>query len=305
MTDSDDELDLEPDGASPLRLATFALPVLTAVVALVVGAVIGGGLVTFLPDRPTVVEVARDLTNEELDAICAPKVDEAVAEAADTIEDAEEKVRTLEAEVSSQQDQVEALEAEMSRRSVRGRELVEELERARSELVALETRLEHAIQEKEALVVDLRKTEEALEDQTEQTELARGDARDYRWRSFVRDAQLEICERGGRRRMGRCRETVTAALGPAVREHFEHCLRAGQEMPSLEEAERGQDELPEFSQWVDDDMRLTRGWYIRLCDPTLPEAEDPLSVDAETARERLGDEDPDDALDGWDLMDLD
>lgn len=294
MTDEfdDDDLDLDEEPSPARRIAGVALPIATTIVALGVGGLVGGGLVALFQPDPTVVEIARDLSNEELDAVCAPKVDEAVAEAADTIEGAQDQVRTLEAQVAAKQEEVEALEAEMGRRAEKGRDLARAVERARRELADLEGRLERAIEEKEALVVELTHTREEVE-------IAQMDARSFKWRSFVQEAELSVCERGGRKRMGRCRETVAAALGPMVREHFEHCIQSGQEIPSLVEGERNA-ELPEFSQWLDQDNRITRGWYVRLCDPSLPEPTHFQSVDAqETVDEVFAEDDPDAALEGF------
>jgi hypothetical protein len=282
-----DELDLDDDEESPGGgLAAIVLPFGTALVALAVGALVGGVIVGLMPRKATLVEVSKDLTNEEIDALCAPKV----AEAADDLEAATEKVRTLEAQIDSKERQVETLEREMARRATTGEEMVAQLEAARSELFTLEARLEKAIDEKEELMVLLKKTEVALEEQVVKTELATEEGFIFKWRSFVGLAQLQICEKGARRKMGRCRETVAAALETSVRSGFEACLESGQEIPSLAEAEKGED-LPAFGQWIDQEHRQTRGWYIRMCDPTLPEPEHFQDLDLEeTTRQALGDD---------------
>ncbi|MBW1877035.1 MAG: hypothetical protein JRI25_00840 [Deltaproteobacteria bacterium] len=290
MTHEDDdldELDLDEDDDSPRSgLAAIVLPFGTALVALAVGALVGGVIVGLMPRKTNLVEVSKDLTNEEIDALCAPKV----AEAADDLETATEKVRTLEAQISAKERQVKTLESEMSRRYTKGEELVAQLKSARAELSVLEERLDTAIDEKEELMVLLRKTEVALEDQVIKTELAKDEGLIFKWRSFVGLAQLQICEKGARRKMGRCRETVAAAMDSTVRSGFEACLESGQEIPTLVEAEKGED-LPAFSQWIDQDSRQTRGWYIRLCDPTLPEPDQFQDLDLEeTTRQALGDE---------------
>jgi len=282
-----DELDLDEEEDAPKSgLATFVLPFGTALVALAVGALAGGVIVGLLPRKPNLVEVSKDLTNEEIDALCAPKV----AEAADDLEAATEKGRTLEAQIESKERQVATLEAEISRRGTAGEALAAQLKSARSELSVLEERLEKAIDEKEELMVLLKKTEVELDDQVARTEMAKEEGLVFKWRSFVGLAQLQICEKGARRKMGRCRETVAAALDTTVRSAFEACLRAGQEIPSLAEAEKGE-ELPVFSQWLDQDSRVTKGWYVRLCDPTLPEPTEFEDLDLEeTTREALGGE---------------
>ena len=88
--------------------------------------------------------------------------------------------------------------------------------------------------------------------------------------AFAKDAQIAICEKGNRKALGKCRETVQEKVRK-YRVEFETCVRSGQAEPSLREADKG-DELPEFAQWLDQDDKVTKGWYILLCDPSLPEA---------------------------------
>ena len=77
-----------------------------------------------------------------------------------------------------------------------------------------------------------------------------------------------MCDKGAAHRVGRCRDEVVSALGPGVHEQFLHCLRAGQEPPDVHQAK----DLPSFSQWLTPEDRDVKGWYVSLCDPTLPEA---------------------------------
>jgi hypothetical protein len=143
---------------------------------------------------------------------------------------------------------------------------------ARAELAQVKAELAQALADKEHLTVELKSTVAKLEDQKKQTTAARDDALDQRWQKFVNQAELEICDRGGRKKLGGCREAVFAALSPDVRSAFSHCIRADQEQPSLREA--GKDEmLPQFARYVNQDERATRDWYILLCDPSLPEAQ--------------------------------
>jgi hypothetical protein len=253
---------------------------ITVLTALVIGLLAGAilGFIIFRGDTTTQI-VQQELTNEELDALCAVKVDEAVGEAADELTVAQERVATLQDDVFGKEREVAEMEAEMTRRAERGRslsaeviQLREQLEAARSELTTLKGELAAAVEEKEELFVQLRFTEEQLAEQRVETSVAREDALSFKWQTFVTASQLEVCEKGGRRRMGRCRETVTEFVA-SFRTEFEHCIRSGQEMPSLQEAERNTEVLPMFAKWIDQDERITRDWYVLLCDPTLPEAD--------------------------------
>ena len=270
-----DEYDLPRSGAT-----AWIMPMVTVLTALVIGLLAGVivGYIVFRGDNITQV-VQQELTNEELDSLCAVKVDEAVGEAADELTVAQERVATLQDDVFSRERKVAELEAEMTRRAERGRslsaelvQLREELEAARAELTEVKAELAEAVEEKEALFVQLRYTEEQLAEQRVETSVAREDALSFKWQSFVTASQLEVCEKGGRRRMGRCRETVTSSIA-SFRTEFEHCIRSGQEMPNLREAERNTEVLPMFAKWIGQDERITRDWFVLLCDPTLPEAD--------------------------------
>lgn len=255
-------------------LAAWIIPLVSVAGALVVG-LVGGGLISWLifGRAPEVVEVARQLSNEELEALCSPLVDDAVEEAADDLSQAQERVATLQDDVFAKEREVAELELEMARRAERGAALVAELEAARAELTSLKAELSAAVEEKERLFVALRHTEEALVEQRVETYVAREDALAFKWATFLGSGQLEICEKGGRRRMGQCREKVETSL-PAFRTRFEHCIRSGQEIPTFVEAPRDLVDLPAYAEWIDQEDRVTRGWYVLLCDPTLPESEE-------------------------------
>ena len=79
-----------------------------------------------------------------------------------------------------------------------------------------------------------------------------------------------MCDRGNRKKLGHCRETVTSKV-QVFRADFAHCLKAEQEMPSVHIAQKDE-ELPRFARWVDQESKITKDTYVLLCDPTLPEA---------------------------------
>lgn len=254
------------------------LPFATALGSLALGAVLGGAIVWIAkPSDRVEVAVPRNLTEAELAAACAP----AIADKARDLEDAHEKVRDLSANVASKEAKVAELEAEMAQRAERGRAMVQELERAKAELAEMKVQLQAAVQEKERLYQELtvttaklEQTEQALEEQIVKTEVAREDALTNKWYRFINDAQLEICERGNRKKLGNCREVVQAELlAPALRDKFAHCVRSRQATPLVREIEKDA-QLPEFAQWINQDEKITKDWYVDLCDPTLPEAED-------------------------------
>ena len=151
----------------------------------------------------------------------------------------------------------------------------------RDSLEEARAQLEIARQEKEQLVVELTqtkeelaRTEQKLTDQVEKTEVAKEDALVNKWYRFVSDSQLEVCEKGNRKKLGMCRETVQATLMNNVRrDKFAHCVRSGQAVPSVRELQKGES-LPDFSEMIDEEQKQTKGWYVLFCDPTLPERND-------------------------------
>jgi hypothetical protein len=271
----DDDIDLpsQSSGGGGPSAASIVVPLITTATALVIGLAGGAaiGWLAFSRD-PEVVEVARDLTAEELTALCTPQIDAAVETAASELQVAQGRVSTLQEQVFSKEREIADMEAEMSRRAERGRALVAEIEAARAELATLRTQLTEAVAEKDRLFRQLRHTEEQLADSRVETYVAREDALSFKWTTFLGEAQLQVCEHGGRKRMGRCRETIDTVLAP-LRPQFEHCVRSGQELPTLVMEENEDARLPAFARWLGQDDRITKDWYVLMCDPTLPEQE--------------------------------
>lgn len=278
MDDLDDDLDPPKRRGSAMAVV---LPLITAGLALAVGGAIGAlGVALWWratpPEVQTVVQL-RDLTDEELETMCNPFLTDTLS----VLTEAQAKVVDLESQVKQKEAVVAELERKAAAGAVAGRKLRAELEAARAELVTLRAELERAVTEKEQALAELdrtvetlRQTEEVLEETKTKLTIAEGDVLTNRWRAFAREAQLEICERGGRRKMGRCREAVQTALGAEIEGAYRHCLKSGQAVPGLREATKDLPGLPDFARWLDEDERTLKGWYIVLCDPTLPEAPD-------------------------------
>ncbi len=255
--------------------ATPRLPVIAlGVLAVSLPIAFGAGWVLRTPDR---VEVQRPPTVDELEAACAPDLQEKQ----DELTTAQTRVAELEREVATKTAEAHELEARIAKNAEGGKSLRAELERVKAELAQTQEKLAVAEAEKERLLVELTQTKEELEDtkvelvQTkEQRDDAREDAVFNRWNQFLADSQLEICEKGNRKKLGNCREMVTATLGSdARRDAFAHCLRSGQAAPMVRELEKGAT-MPEFSEMLDEETKQVKGWFVELCDPTLPEIAD-------------------------------
>ena len=263
-------------GVGGVGILAMVLPFATAIAALALGAVLGVGIGWVLKRPETVeVKVPRDLTAAELAEACAPEVKETV----DELQKAQTKVSQLEEEVRTRQARLDEMEAAQAAKPSGG--VSRELAQARKDLEDARAQLAIALEEKERLVVELTQTKEklaetevALEEQIEKTEIAKEDALTNKWERFLNDGQLEICEKGNRKKLGRCREEVEGALmGGTRRDRFAHCVRSGQAVPSVKELEKDAS-LPDFAEMINEDQKTTKGWYVLFCDPTLPEVND-------------------------------
>ncbi len=255
-----------------------------ALIPMLGGAAVGAivlGLVGFAAGytvkSPDIKEVLRAPTEAELEAACAPDI-EAVE---DELGTAQAKVADLERTKVEQEQKVNELEAKIRKGAEAGKALREELARVKAELAETKEALAIAEEEKQQLLVELTTTKEELEDTKvelavtkEQRDEAREDALYNRWQDFIHSSQLEICDKGNRKKLGNCREAVTAALGgPERRNRFAHCIRSGQASPMVRELEKNAS-MPDFSEMIDEDVRQTKGWFVEFCDPTLPELSD-------------------------------
>ncbi|MEQ1503716.1 MAG: hypothetical protein ABMB14_15865 [Myxococcota bacterium] len=265
-------------GSGATGVVAMVLPFATAIAALALGAVLGL-IIGFVvkPAKELEVKVPRDLTAAELAAACAPDLETKVTE----LEAASGKVAFLEKEVTDREARVKELEAEIQKRNERGRSFVAEFEQAKRDLEEARAQLEIARQEKEQLVLELTqtkeelaKTEQALVEQKGMTEQAKEDALVNKWYRFISDAQLEVCEKGNRKKLGSCREVLQSTLMSNVRrDKFAHCVRSGQAVPTVRELEKDES-LPDFAEMIDEEQKQTKGWYVLFCDPTLPEKND-------------------------------
>ncbi len=235
------------------------------------------------------------LANTLLSGDAEPPPAPEVVEAVDTGEAPPPKSETellaeAQTEVEQLKDLLEAREEELNRFELK--EIKDDERRAaaavrwkamEAEIESLKTRLQEAETERDELLVELKETVKALDEQIKKTEDAKEVARHYKrksvvnlWAAFSAEAKVKICDRGTRRRHAKCHEAVENSLSNRVQDRFVECVNSYQATPLLLKAEKDQ-ELPMFAQALDEESRFTKkGWYIQFCDPTLPEAGDPL-----------------------------
>lgn len=203
----------------------------------------------------------------------------------DMLLQAQERVEGLRGEIETKEAEIAVLEKKARENvALRG-----DLERKKLELAQLQGALTAAEQERAELVDKLKLA-------VEEVSVARAEARDaksetlvVKWDEFRANAMLEICERGSRGKIEKCREIVAAALTPDRERRYRECVRQGNAVPQLRETAKDEKVLPAYAEWVDANDRATRDWYILFCDPTLPEAGDKA---AERARLEAGESDP-------------
>jgi len=252
-----------------------ALPIVIGLGALALGFLAGGAAGWWskpaTPGGTTEVSVPRELSEAEKEAIWKPKVAEATA----NLEAAHTDIAMLEDQVRDKETQVKALQDELARRKASGSgttELRKQLDAARADLADVQQKLEVALADKDRLTSELATATAALDDAQRQTRTAVQQTLDERWAGFVRQAELDVCEKGGKNKVANCRDLVQRSLTADVKAGYLHCVKAGQEPPALRLASRKEESLPQYSTWLGESDRATKLWYVELCDPTLPEA---------------------------------
>lgn len=291
---------------SRYELANLAvgLPIMSAIIGLMVGVGMGFGVGWAMKPTPELTDV--QVAEMSLDAFSAGQIEFKCGQIrGEELKTANERISALEKERDVYEQKVLTLQAELDEKKVKAAKvtsssqgtrpaamttkrakelesqvfgLQEQLNAARNQLGRVTRQLSQAEEEKkqlqEALIATstkLRETEVELATQTAKTEEAVQDALSNKWWRFISDSQLEICEKGNRKKMGRCRATVQEYLKTnRVRNRFIHCVRSEQAIPAVGFLEDGK--LPRFAVFLDQDSKVTRDWFVQLCDPTLPEA---------------------------------
>lgn len=194
---------------------------------------------------------------------------------------ASKRVEDLQSDITEKEEEVKVLQAKAKKSANKSAALKKELETKEAELVSLRAQLEVAQAEKARLESELVVSREETRMARVETDQARSETVDVRWTAFQSDALVQICEKGSRNKLSRCKEEVLAALGSTRARQYKHCLSSAQAAPRLVRTDKqsGDLTLPRWGEWVAQDSDFTRdAWYIVYCDPTLPEAQ--LSSDA-------------------------
>ncbi len=280
--------DYENPEPPPSRVGGCLVQVVTHAVALALGAVVGivGANMLEYYQNPDLLnrpegELSRAELISRLDAsekayaeLLAEKAKREDA-AKTEVEAANQKVGDLQGQVDKKQDDIKVLEAKVKKSNGKSAALKKELAEKQAELDALQVQLTQALEEKAQLEADLQVSRQETTVARGETEVAKTQTIDAKWDGFKSDAKVQICEKGNRNKLSKCREEVDAALTSARASKFKYCLASGQASPRLKPFDKKTDdaELPRYSEWVNQDSNFTQdAWYIVFCDPTLPES---------------------------------
>jgi hypothetical protein len=283
--------------------------VVTHGIAILVGAGLGAGalrLSEYYENPEAMSRPEGDLSRAEL----IGKLDEAAKQYSDLAtqskqqaETAEgeltvatQKVTDLETKIGSAESEIKVLELKVKKGQGKSAALEKQLKQKQEELSSLKGQLDVALQEKARLEADLvvsREETRVARDETvvsreetrvareetvtsrEETRVAREEAVNARWEGFVAETIVQICEKGNKNKLGRCKEEVRDVMAGARAQRFKHCVSSGQASPRLVRVDARDKEptLPKWSEWVNQSSKFTQDtWYITFCDPSLPES---------------------------------
>lgn len=279
--------------APPSRMSGCLLQIVTHGVAVVLGAVagvVGAQLIEWYQNPDLMSRPEGDLSRAELIA----KLDAAEqayakllaeqsekdAKSKDEMTAATKKVDDLQTQVTAKEQEIKVLELKAKKSAGKSAALKKELEAKQAELDALKVQLDQALAEKAQLEQDLVVSRQETETARGETQVARGETIDARWDGFKAQAAVQICEKGNRNKLAKCKEEVAGSLSATRARQYKHCLASGQAEPRLVARDKKDDSpLPRWSEWFNQNSDFTEGaWYIVFCDPTLPESS--LSSDA-------------------------
>ncbi len=268
----------DDDGLYGLNLVSIVLPFVATILSLFFGMFIGGAAVWILKPAPQPIELVKSASIAELQLMCQPVVDQQMTQ----ITKIREEITALEAEVLAREAEVDELRSRSAAQdeaaAARLADASQALASARRQLRKLNDVKEQLVEQLTLTKERLVQTEANLQNQVAVSEALRDENFDLRddvivqhWFRVVNDAKLKICEKGGKKKTEACRESVDIELSSIKRE-FVHCIRSNQAAPSVELLQKGQD-LPHFARMFDQESRFLAGWYLQMCDPTLPEVD--------------------------------
>lgn len=189
----------------------------------------------------------------------------------DRLIEAQEKVEDLRGQIEKKEEELKVLEKKAKQNVA----LKKELEQKKAELAELQVALDNAEKERVELVEKLQTAYTEVSVARAQTKAAKQEVIEVKWDEFKARALVDICEKGTKGKMEKCREAVEAALTPDREARYRECARKKAAVPQLRRKTKDEKELPAFGEWMGQGSKFMKNeWYILFCDPTLPEAGD-------------------------------
>lgn len=211
----------------------------------------------------------------DLEALCAaaPATSDAIGRA----NAAQTKVSTLQGELDRASAELVELESALLAGKTRDaaadrrkKELESQIARLTGEVNTAAVERDAARAELEAALVKLDETQATAEAAQAEAELQRARASGNGWAAFRAEAQLQLCDRGGKRKHAKCHSAVTAALAPHEA-RFKDCVDRGQATPELRQRTEQSAKPAHYEELDLRDAPVKGEWMVVFCDPTLPE----------------------------------
>ncbi len=222
-----------------------------------------------------------ELTDEQLAELCK----ELTEEEKQNVFDIQEKVTSLQSSLAEKEEELSRLRAKEKGNKERRIEAQKRWKELEADIATLRVQLASAEQERDELREELKETIVKLDKQIKETKKFKSKAKKYRrestqnlWTAFVNEAKVKGCNRGSKRRHDKCWTAFEAGLTGVMQERFTTCVNTYQAVPILRKVENGA-ALPSFAEWLPQDDRFTKNWYVIFCDPSLPEKRD-VDLDA-------------------------
>jgi hypothetical protein len=252
--------------------------ILFILAALLTGTALGYTLAPKCEEAPPVkaaeVQPAAQ-TDAELDKLCEGRT----RSEREQLVFAQTQVDSISSQLATKEKELAAAQAEADRATDQKDALVAKARKLEGEVGSLKSKLTEATTERDRLLTELKATVEKLDVQVILTEEARNETRALQtkvngeqWSRFVAEAKVQICAKGSRSKHDACNDAVDGLLGRSFRDTFQRCVATGQAVPTLGRVEK-KEKAPQFAMPIPDSKDFAdEGWYVQMCDPTLPEA---------------------------------
>jgi CRISPR/Cas system CSM-associated protein Csm2 small subunit len=251
----------------------------------VVGVICGAGLGWFghsVLNTPEVITPPPEIIKEEIsDEDLATLCEELTEDERANILDVQAQVVSLQSELQEKESELDRLYEESKRDASKKEAARKRWKELEAEIATLRVQIASVERERDELKEDLQETLVKLDSQIRETKRYRKKAKKYRrestqnlWTAFVSQAKVNGCNKGTKKRHEKCWDAFEASMAPAIRERFTTCVNTYQAVPILSKSKKGE-ALPQFAEWLSDETKYTRNWYILFCDPSLPERGDP------------------------------